>query len=316
MRQRPLEHRVHAVEQIADPASLGFEHHDLHVRKPLEHPVVEQRDERLLHALGHEHVEIPTEVDGLGRDEFVEARQMRKPDRLERRVQRNRDVEVLGGRPHLVVVRVSVGFARPRKRGEERALAAVLDGAAEFLGGFRGIAARQMGDRDEPAAGIRAEVDDPAVVGAAVRRGQGRVLDFAFPQQPDRGIQNDLGQPLAVDAPNTFLGIHGAERRAGQIRPFRAGLDVGMSHRAQNAGEPLLAQLGRPVVELEILPALVVLPDPNGPVAVLGFEILLPQVRDLQNVAVTIDGAFEADRSVPLRHDALLMVWGLCVASV
>ena len=94
-----------------------------------------------------------------------------------------RHVEVLRRREDRVVARIAVGHARDGERTDERAAAAVLHRALELARGLGGIAEREMGDGDQPAAGVAAEVGDPAVVGAAVRARELGVEQLGLPQQ-------------------------------------------------------------------------------------------------------------------------------------
>src|SRR5260221_9184200 len=60
--ERHSVHGVHAIEQIADPTCLRFQHHHLYFRKPIEESVVKERNKRLHHALRYEHVHVPREA--------------------------------------------------------------------------------------------------------------------------------------------------------------------------------------------------------------------------------------------------------------
>ena len=108
---------VDAVEPVADPAAARLEHEHLEPRELVEHAVVEQRRELVAHAVGGRHRrEQPQLLDVLPR---AHARALR-PLRLERRVDRERHVEVLGGGEHRVVVGVA---ERPAVVGERRDVA-------------------------------------------------------------------------------------------------------------------------------------------------------------------------------------------------
>ena len=119
--------------------------------------------------------------------------------RLERRMDGERHVEVLGGREDRVVMGIAVGDPGDRERAHEGAAAAVGDGAPELARGLGGVAQGQMRDRDEAAAGVAAEVGDPAVVGAAVRARELGVDQLGFPQEAQRGIQHGPGEALPVE---------------------------------------------------------------------------------------------------------------------
>src|SRR5260221_308276 len=117
----------------------------------------------MLNALGRKEIEVPC-----GPLEIVEAMVNAEIDGLEGWMNRERNVEVLRGGEHAIVLRVAVRDASDGKRADEGAFASVLDGAFEFARGFFGIAERKVRDRNELAAGVAAEVGDPSVVGAAI----------------------------------------------------------------------------------------------------------------------------------------------------
>src|SRR5262245_50658234 len=88
--------RVHALEPVADPAGAGLEHDDLQERELLEHAELEHRRERVTDAVGRRHVDQererrvrhPSEATG------------RRPERLEARVDRDREADVGGALEH------------------------------------------------------------------------------------------------------------------------------------------------------------------------------------------------------------------------
>ena len=130
---------------------------------------------------------------------------------LEGRMNRERNVEVLRGGEDPIVPGISVGDSRDRERAHEGATAAIRDGALQLFGRRGGIAQRQVRDGDQPAAGVAAEIGDPPVVRAAIRRRQLGVHQFGFPQEPNRRVEDGLGQTLAIEELDPLLHVHGAE---------------------------------------------------------------------------------------------------------
>src|SRR5215472_10631823 len=88
--------------------------------------------------------------------------------RFEGRMNRQRHVEILRGREHRIVSRVAVRYPGDGERTQESTFASVLNRAPEFPGCFGRIAQRKMGDRNEPSAGVAAEIRDPSIVCAAI----------------------------------------------------------------------------------------------------------------------------------------------------
>ena len=133
--------------------------------------------------------------------------------RLQRRMNREGNSEVLRGGEDRIVIDMAVRLARDRERADEGALAAVLDRALEFACGRRRIAERDVRDRNQPSAGIAAEVCNPAIVRAAIGVREIRVENLRLPQQPDRRIQHRLRHALGFQQREPLLHIHGSVRR-------------------------------------------------------------------------------------------------------
>src|SRR5205823_9447377 len=284
----------------------GLEHDHAQAREALEDAELEEGGERLLHALAGEEIEIPDRPA-----ELVEAMVNVERDRLERRVHGQRNVEVLRRREDRVVARVAVGHARDGERADEGAAAAVLHRTLELAGGVFGIAEREMRDGDQPAAGVAAEVGDPAVVRAAIRARELGVEQLGFPQQAERGIQHGLRHPLAVEELDAFLHVHGAERRATEVRLLRRGTDAAdlrerhvpaqralaqlprlvdpLAHAAERAELDRAGNHGGPAVDQEMLEAVVAHAYAERPVAIGGIQVGLSQNRRLEDVAVALD---------------------------
>ena len=127
-------HRVDAVEPVADPPAAGLEHDDLQARELVEHAVVEQRRELVAHAVGRLHRrEQAQPLHVLPR---AHPRPLR-PLRLERRVDRERHVEVLGGGEHGVVVGMAERAPVVGERSDVAALGPLADGPLQLRRGRR-----------------------------------------------------------------------------------------------------------------------------------------------------------------------------------
>ena len=304
--RRAGEGRIRAIEEVADPARLGLEHHDPQAREALEDAELEEGGEGLLHALSGEEIEVPDRPA-----ELVEAVVDVERERLERRMHRQWNVEILGRREDRIVARVAVGHARDGEGTDEGAAAAVLHRALELAGGLGRIAEREMGDGDQPPAGVAAEVGDPAVVRAAVRARELGIEQLGFPQEAQGGVEHRLGEPLAVEELDALLHVHGAERRAPEVGLVRRGTDsphvLGcdvpahrllaerprlvdlLAHPAEGAQLTPAGDRGGPAVDLQVLEAVVAHADAECPLPVGGLEIGLPQIRWLQDVPVAVD---------------------------
>src|SRR5256886_8788139 len=112
-------------------------------REALEDTELEERGERLLHALAGEEIEVPDRPA-----ELVEAMVDVERDRLERRMHGQRNVEVLRRREDRVVARIAVGHARDGERTDEGAAAAVLHRALELARRLGRVAERELREGD------------------------------------------------------------------------------------------------------------------------------------------------------------------------
>src|SRR5206468_4077000 len=83
-----------------------------------------------------------------------------------------------------------------------------------------------MRDGDQPAAGVAAEIGDPAVVRAAIGARELGLEQLGLPQQAERGIEHGLRHPLAVEQLHALLHVHGAEGGAAQVGLLRRGPDA------------------------------------------------------------------------------------------
>src|SRR5205823_6915652 len=108
-----------------------------------------------------------------------------------------------------------------------------------------------------------------------------------------------------------FLHVHGAERRATEVRLFRRGTDTAdlrerdvpaqralaqlprlvdpLAHAAERAELARAGNRGGPAVDQEMLEAVVAHAYPERPVAIGGFQVGLPQTRRFEDVAVAVD---------------------------
>ena len=121
------------------------------------------------------------------------------PLRLERRVDRERHVEILRGREHRIVVGMAERPAVVRERRDVRAARAFADARAPARAA---AAAGSLSERcavGTSAVVARAELADPAVVRARVRLAQLGVVELGLPQQPDRRVEHDGVDAFGVE---------------------------------------------------------------------------------------------------------------------
>ena len=220
---------VHAVEPVADPAGARLEHDDAQLGELREDAVLEERRERVSHGVGRRHVD--EERVARARDLAEAAR--RAPLGLEARMDAERQPELLRGREHAMVILVAERLAGHRERRHPHAAHAVAGRAAQLALRRRGIAERELRDRNQTPAGIRAEIDDPAVVGAQVGLRELLVLALGDPEHAERRIQERALEVLEVEAPQALRRIHRAERR--EIHVVEAGLVLALEDDAAHA---------------------------------------------------------------------------------
>src|SRR5258708_6768023 len=132
----------------------------------------------MLDALPGKQIEIPC-----GPLEIVVAMMNSECYRFEGRMNRKRHVEILRGREHRIVSRITMGYPGDGERTHESTFATVPNRSPELAGCFRRIAQRQMGDRNQASAGIAAEVCDPPIVCTAIGAGEFHIEQFCFPQK-------------------------------------------------------------------------------------------------------------------------------------
>ena len=108
----------------------------------------------------------------------------------------DRDRRQRAGPVERIVVRMTVGLARVRERGDPAGAAPVGDGALELARRRLRIAEREMRDGDEAPTRIAAEVGDPAVVCALIGERQFGIVDLALPEQRERRVEHALLEVL------------------------------------------------------------------------------------------------------------------------
>ena len=205
-------------------------------------------------------------------------------------VEPDRHVEVLGGGPERLVHRVVDHLgAVIRVRPDEGALHPELLAREAHLGDRQiDILHRQHRDAEQPVRVRLAVIGEPAVIGAAYRGGELRVVDRAR-EQAEARIQE-----RGVDA----VRIHVGDAR---VRVEPAGLAFLVFHRV--GGDDALARADRAdpadaelrvadrvlLDDQPLLAALVVLDDARRPVAELGIDVFVPEIERLQDMPVGID---------------------------
>src|SRR5262245_36224826 len=116
--ERRRVHRVHPLEPVADPPGARLEHDDLQARELLEHAELEHRREGVTDAVRRGHVDEererrvghPPEAPG------------RRPERLEARVDRDREADVGSDLEHAVVIRMPRRLPRHHEGRDEDTL--------------------------------------------------------------------------------------------------------------------------------------------------------------------------------------------------
>src|SRR5258708_1010886 len=78
-----------------------------------------------------------------------------------------------------------------------------------------------MGDGNEAATCVSAEIGDPAVVGPAVRLRELDVINFGLPKYSDGRVEDGLSQMLRVQEIEALLSVHRSEGCTPNVSPFR-----------------------------------------------------------------------------------------------
>ena len=169
-----------------------------------------------------------------------------------------------------------------------------------------------MRDGDQPPAGVAAEVGDPAVVRAAIRADSSGSISSASHRRPSRRIEDrpwpcPRGRGAATRsfmsmvpnaAPRRYVsapvagGSRGSPRarispRIARSRRSPRLVDALCPSRPGCRAGPARGDRCALAVDLEILEAVVAHPDADRAVAVGGLEVLLPQIRRLEDVAAS-----------------------------
>ena len=125
---------VEAVQPVAHPARTALEHDDPKARELLEGAVLEERREGMPHRLASDHVLEERELTTV---HLSEAR-LPRPERVEGRMDAERQAELCGRGEHPVVVRMRHPLAGRRKGRDPDALDAVAGGPSQLaFGRFR-----------------------------------------------------------------------------------------------------------------------------------------------------------------------------------
>src|SRR5439155_2071321 len=143
------------------------------------------------------------------------------------------------------------------------------------------------------AGAIRAEIDDPAVVGTRVGVGDLGVRALGFPEHAEGRVQKRHFEVLAIEPLEALARIHGAEGRALHVGVIARRRDLGdrTPHRADHAEHAAADDLRRRAVDLEVLDAVGVGPQAQRALSVAGLEVTLPEIGRLENVSVGVDAA-------------------------
>ena len=146
----------------------------------------------------------------------------------------------------------------------------------------------------------RTELADPTVVRLRVGLRQRRVLHLGLPQQTHRGVEDGGVDVLGVEDPDPLGGVHRAERRLGADTSApgsfciagRSGAPIAPSVDGEAVAAhgiercPSISSSSRPFSSIE---------EAQRAVAELRVDVLLPQRRWFEDVAIDIDGAVLGD---------------------
>src|SRR5262249_15609935 len=113
-------------------------------------------------------------------------------------------------------------FSLPVEWVDESTLRARAHRTLQLAHGFPNVPKAHVRDRYQAPQRVGAEIDNPAVVRAAVRTGELRIFHLRLPQDADRRIEYRGAHPLVENSLDTLLRLHGAERSALHVGTIRA----------------------------------------------------------------------------------------------
>src|ERR1700674_2030994 len=172
-----------------------------------------------------------------------------------------------------------VRLARHRELADPSAFASGLHRPLQLARRSLGIAQREMGDRNQLAAAVRAEIDDVPVVGARVGLGHLSFGALDLVEQAERRVEKRRFEALGGDSLHAFLWIHRAKRGVAAVTRF-AMANWNLARRAHpgQAGEhPGMDELRGFALDLQILVAAAAVLDPERARLVLLFNVSLPE---------------------------------------
>ena len=290
-----IEVPVHAVEPRRDPAAARLEKRDAQSRMTVDDtaPDHAQRDQHHLHCV-RDHVArraiVLEAVDADGRHRV--GRSLVKADR---------EVEVLGHRPERLVHRVADHLLAVIRVGPQEPAAhpELFAGVAHLVDGQIDRLHRQHRDPEQPL-GIRlAVVGEPAVVRAAHRGGEGRIVDGAR-EQAEAGIEEGGVAAVGVHVDDARVRVEPATAPLGVFQGV--GLDEALpdADGAQAADPPRVAQ--QLALDAEALLAVLVDDEARPALAEFGVDVVVPEVERLEDVAIRVHHVVRARHGRSLRR--------------
>ena len=187
---------------------------------------------------------------------------------------------------------MAVRQAAQREGQEEAAPRAGAHGAPELARRGRGIAEREVRDRDLASAAPGAEFLDPAVVGARVGERVAGVGRLGFPLEAEARVEERPRDAIVIEECQARGGVGRRRRRALRVAPRETRgrqLLEALPHATQSAQHLGCGEARGAAVDLEEVAPVAAPPDADRPGAIRGLQVALPEVGRLEHVAVRID---------------------------
>ncbi len=231
-------------------------------------------------------------------------------------VEADAELVMLCALPDRVEIGVPEALPARSEGGDEDAAHVRRGEGLELLHGGRRVAERHVPEGEQAIAVAARGLERPAVVGAAVRRSESRVLDEPLPDQTQGGEDVLLVEAFGVEEADALVHVletaveHVVRIDLSEPAPFILFLAVARCDAKELEGGKALGAGDQGAVDLDVdFPTLDVTREADAALAVRGLHVVEPQIEGFHEVAVAIDRECHSDASsfvwsVPRRRSA------------